>query len=98
MAEPDITQADWGAQATDRFVTLVDDVKAKTTGPLLKVIRALVYGVIILVVGLAAVVLLVVGLVRLVEVYLPGEIWATYLLLGVVFVLAGMFAWSKRTP
>ena len=42
-------------------------------------------------------VLAIVGLVRLVDNYLPGEVWATYLLLGAIFLLAGIILWARRT-
>jgi len=91
------TSADWGTQLTDSFVGLVDTVKTKTTGPALTVVRALVFGFLVLVVGIVALILLVAGLVRLVNSYLPGDVWATYLLIGTVFCVAGLFLWSKRT-
>lgn len=91
------TSTDWPADATDRFVSLVDTVRTKSTGPLLKALRAVVYGLVAAVVGLVVLFLLIIGTVRLVNAFLPGGVWATYLLLGVIFVIAGLFAWSKRT-
>ena len=87
---------DWGTQLTDLFVGFIDTVKAKTTGPVLMLVRALVFGFLILTVGVAALILFLVGLVRLINVYLPEEVWATYLLLGTIFTVAGLFLWSKR--
>ena len=99
MAEDVSTSApDWGANATDQFIGLIDNVKTKTTGPLLKVARAVVYGIVAAVMAVAILLLVVIGLVRLVNVLLPGDVWAAYLLLGVLFVLGGLFAWSRRTP
>ncbi len=92
------TTPDWGADATERFVTLVDNVKVKTTGPLLKVLRAVVYGIVAAVMGIMLLFLLVIGLIRLVNAYLPGDVWAAYLLLGTIFLIAGLFTWTKRTP
>ena len=43
---------DWGAQASTAFLDLVDNVRGKTTGPLLKAARAVVYGLVILVAAL----------------------------------------------
>ena len=87
---------DWSAQATDMVVNVVDSVKAKTTGPALTVVRALVYGVIVMFVGLAVLALFVIGLVRFVNSYLPGDVWATHLLLGSIFTIAGLVLWSRR--
>jgi hypothetical protein len=92
------TKPDWGLQATDTFVGLIDTVKTKTTGPLLKAVRALVYGLVIAVVGVVALIFTVIGLIRLINSYLPGDVWAAHLLLGGVFTLAGLVLWAKRTP
>jgi len=37
-----------------------------------------------------------IAMVRIVNQLLPGDVWTTYLLLGVFFALVGMFLWSKR--
>ena len=31
-------------------------------------------------------------------VVLTGEVWAAYLILGGIFVIAGAFVWSMRSP
>ena len=41
--------------------------------------------------------LVVIGLIRFVNAYLPGDVWAAYLLLGSIFLIAGLFTWTKRT-
>lgn len=89
---------DWGLKATDKIVSVVDSVKVKTTGPILKIARGVVYGLLAAVVALMVLVLLIVALVRFVNAYLPGDVWATYLLLGSIFSIGGLFLWSKRTP
>ena len=85
-------------QATDKLVDLVDKVRVNTTGRLITVARAIVYGLVILVVAIVALVLLVVGLVRLVDVLVPGQVWSAHLLLGVLFCIVGMVLWRMRTP
>ena len=92
----DAEHDDWGTQLAASFVDFIDTVKAKTTGPALILVRALVFGFLIFAVGVIALILFVVGLVRLINVYLPEEVWATYLLLGTIFTGAGLFLWSKR--
>ncbi len=89
---------DWSAQTTDSFIALIDSVKTKSTGPLLKAVRALVHGFLIMTIGLAALVLFIVGAIRLVNSYLPEDVWAAHLLLGTIFLLGGFFVWSKRRP
>ena len=40
--------------------------------------------------GSLALVVLVIALIRMLDVYLPGEVWSAYLLLGVVFSVLGL--------
>ena len=46
---------------------------------------------------LTAVLMLAIALFR-VLVVLTGEVWAAYLILGGIFVIAGAFVWSLRSP
>jgi hypothetical protein len=61
-----------------------------------------VYGTFAVIVGLAALVLGTIAAVRLIDNYLPdaafGEehVWATYLIIGLVFVVAGAVLWLRR--
>ena len=93
---PARTEPDLADQAADAVINLVDTVRSKTTGPVLTVARAVVYGLIGLFAGLVAAVLLAIALVRLIDVYLPGEVWSAHLLVGAVFTLAGFLVWTKR--
>lgn len=93
---------DWPAQAADTIVRVVGTVRDKTTGPALTVARGLVYGLLALVLATAALVLLAIGSVRLIDAYLPDAVfgethtWAAHLLVGLVFTGAGGWLWSKR--
>ena len=64
--------------------------------------RAVVYGTFAALVGLAALVLATIGAVRLIDNYLPDAVfgeehtWATYLIIGLVFVIAGVVLWARR--
>lgn len=87
---------DWAADTADAIERLVLSVRAKTVGPLEKASRALVYGVLALVVGIAAAVLFAVALVRLLDVVIPGTVWSAHALTGGIFCLAGLLAWRKR--
>jgi hypothetical protein len=88
--------ADWSEQAADTVVKVVDAVREKTTGPVLTVARAIVYGLIGFFAVVVALIVLVIALVRFIDVYLPGEVWSAYLLLGIVFTALGWFVWTKR--
>jgi len=89
---------DWSVQATDAFVSFIDSVKTKTTGPALTIVHALVHAFIIITVAIAVLTLLVIGSLRLVNAYLPGDVWAAHLLLGTLFSIIGFILWSKRRP
>jgi len=91
------TEPDWTDQVTDLVVGAVDSVRDKTTGPILMVARGLVYGVVALLVGLLALGLLTVAIVRALSL-LPGPQWTTYAVAGAVLCLGGLLAWSKRGP
>jgi hypothetical protein len=94
---------DWPTQAADTIERVVGSVRDKTTGPALTISRALVYGTFAVIVGLAALPLVVIVAVRLLDSYLPDAVfgethtWAAHLIVGLVFTIAGLFAWSRRT-
>jgi hypothetical protein len=93
---------DWTAQTADRIESVVEVVRDKTTIPVTKAARAVVYGLIAAVLGSLALVLVVIGLFRL-HVYLPFDeegrkVYATYFFLGAIFLLSGAFLWRKRAP
>lgn len=111
LGEPDntgrseaATGGDWAVGATDTIVRVVDSVRAKTTGPAITAARALVYGLLALLVGTGALVLVIIGAVRAIDVYLPDAVfgrhhtWAAHLLVGLAFSLLGLALWSKRHP
>jgi len=90
------TSADWTVQVADTIESVVGSVRDKTAVPLETVARALVYGILIAVLGTTALVLGVVILVRVLSYVL--EVWAVYTILGAIFTLTGMFLWRKRRP
>lgn len=94
---PPPPQADWPAQAADAIEKYVGVVREKTTGPALTASRAVVYGTFATIVGVAALVVLTIALVRFVDVWVPGDVWAAHLIVGAVFTLAGALAWARRT-
>jgi hypothetical protein len=93
---------DWAVQAADSVVNLVDSVRDKTTGPALTAVRAVVYGTFAGIIGLAAVVVFIIGAVRVLDVYLPeawfgdDHVWVVYLILGAAFSVAGGVSWRRR--
>jgi hypothetical protein len=98
-------QKDWTEQATDTVESLVLSVKEKTT-VLRTIARGIVYGLVITVAAILAMVMVIAGAVRIADVWLLGwagrvnghhRLWIAYLVLGMIFTLAGLFCWSRRT-
>jgi hypothetical protein len=88
--------ADWHLMATDKIVSTVDQVRVKSSGPAIKFARVAVFGLLGALLAIVAVILFLIGLVRLLNNVIPEDVWLVYLILGVVFSLAGAFLWSKR--
>ena len=81
---------DWTAQAASTIERVVTGIRDKTTVPLTTVARALVYGVLVAVMGITIVVCLTVALIRVVTVWVvDGEVWAAYLAVGGIFTIGG---------
>lgn len=94
---PEITSA-WPAKAADAVELVVDTIHDKAIRPVVLAGRALVFGLLILALGVLLAAVLSVGLVRLLDVYAFGHrVWASDALLGFVFTVAGLAAWSLRT-
>jgi hypothetical protein len=97
--------SDWPVQATDKIVRAVDTVRSNTSDRLVSVARWIVYGLLAAFMGLTALVLLAIGLVRLLIVYVENfrgvdaarAGWITEAGLGAIFVLSGMLVWRQRT-
>lgn len=92
------TGPDWTVQAADTIDNVVTTIRDKSVVPLTTVARAIVYGLIAGVLGIAALVLVTALLVRFLDVYLPfhvgtshaRSVWITDALIGGIFSLAGL--------
>jgi hypothetical protein len=84
-----------GADWVDTVVELLRD---KTVRPLTLATRAVVFGIIVFAAAVVTVVLLSISLIRLLTVYaFDGRVWLSDLVVGAVFVIAGIVAWSRRS-
>ncbi|MDQ2754734.1 MAG: hypothetical protein M3R71_04205 [Actinomycetota bacterium] len=93
---------DWTATVTNRIESVVGTVRDKTTVPITKVARIVVYGLVVAVMATVALVLTVIAVLRL-HVYLPfhpegRRVWVAYAVVGAIFALAGALCWRKRSP
>jgi tetrahydromethanopterin S-methyltransferase subunit F len=87
---------DWVVTVTDNIDRVVSSVRDKTTRPAIVVARGLVFGVLAGVAGIAAVVLLAIGLIRLLNNVVPGEVWISEAIVGSIFVLVGFILMRLR--
>lgn len=87
---------DWPVQVADRIESTVGSIRDRTAVPLDKAAHWMVYGLLASILGLAAAVLLAIGIVRVIDVYLPEEVWAAHAVTGGMFLLIGLFLWSRR--
>jgi vacuolar-type H+-ATPase subunit I/STV1 len=89
--------ADWTKDLLDRLDHYIDVVRSNTTDRLVKVARILVFGVIAVILGTMAGIVALIAVIRILDIVLPREVWLPYLVLGAIFLVAGLFLWSKKT-
>ena len=86
-----------------RIDSVVGTVRDKTTVPATTAARAVVYGLIVGVLGAAFGILTVIGLIRLLDVYLPfhpvgRRVWVVDAGASAIFLGGGAFLWRRRRP
>ncbi len=100
MPETDPPRPDWPTQAADTVVRYVDQIRSSTTDRAMTLAKGLVYGTFIVIIGMLLGILALLGAFRGVDrvrqLVVADSVWLTYVALGVVFVLAGQFLFSKR--
>ncbi|HYU38532.1 MAG TPA: hypothetical protein VEM59_01680 [Acidimicrobiia bacterium] len=89
--------SDWTTDAVDNIEKAVGAVRDKTVKPAQSLTRAIVFGLLTTFFIATALALFSIGAFRVVDVYVPTGVWATYLIFGGIFVLAGTFCWAQRT-
>ncbi|HEY5015137.1 MAG TPA: hypothetical protein VIK61_20795 [Acidimicrobiia bacterium] len=90
--------SDWTTEAVDTIEKVVGAVRERTVIPAHRATRMVVFGFLAVFCILAALVLLVFGAFRGGVLIAQGEVWAVWLVLGGIFVAAGLFFWAKRSP
>lgn len=93
----------WAATLSGLVIDTVDSVKTKATVKAVTALRLVVYGVVVLAAVVSALLLLLVGVVRIWDVYVPlapvgRRVWLGYVVLGGVFFAVGtwLLAGSQR--
>jgi hypothetical protein len=93
---PTVPTDDWPAQVADKIEQVVTTVRSQSTDRVVSIARLLVFGLLAAIMAVMAAVLGVAALVRALDELIPQEVWLTYLILGAIFTLAGLFLWSKK--
>jgi len=97
-----LTDPNWASETTDTLVSYIDLVRSKTTQNVVYAARAVVFGLIAVIVGSFALVILFVMLMRglqaLLELVTTWEraVYLSYLIVGSVFTIAGIVLFKKR--
>ena len=93
------TDGDFVDKALFQFDHVLDIVHDRVLRPILLAGRALAFGLIILFAGLFLVGALLIGLIRLIDVYcFAGREYLTYVSVGIISLVAGLIIWRKRRP
>lgn len=78
---------------------LLDVVHDKVLRPIILVGRLVAYGLIITMVAIVFIAVLLIGLVRLLNIYaFDGRVWLSYAVIGALSVIAGLIIWRRRRP
>src|SRR6202022_2918145 len=88
--------SDWTSEAADTVERVVTTVRDRTVVPVQSAARAVVYGLLAAFFVITALLLLAIMVFRLLSIALP--VWAAWLIVGGISVIAGGFCWSRRSP
>ncbi|HTU39865.1 MAG TPA: hypothetical protein VMF35_17845 [Acidimicrobiales bacterium] len=94
MAENDISDA-LSERALDAVDAVVASVNDKAIRPAVVAARSVVFGVVIAVIGITTLVLFCVGFIRVTTIA-GHRIWASYIVLGLIFTAIGAVLYARR--
>jgi predicted tellurium resistance membrane protein TerC len=90
--------SDWTTDAADAIENAVALVRERTVEPVHALTRVLVYGLLVALIMIPALVLLTIALFRMVEIATLGYTWIAWMALGGIFAGLGGLLWTRRTP
>ena len=96
MSDTPPNGGDWVTQVVSLVDRTVGTVRDKTTRPVAGVARALVWGLMAVLLGAVAVVLGLIAAHRLIVILTGGRAYLAHLLLGIILIAIGLFAMRKR--
>jgi hypothetical protein len=90
---------DWAALATAKVEGVVSLIRDRTVTPVLRIVRYAIFGLLAVCISGLLGVLLAVGAVRVLDNYLFHQrVWASYLVIGGIFAVIGLFLSRMRHP
>ena len=97
MSSEQSPREDWAAHLTEKVGQVVELIRDRTVRPVQTFVRAAIFGVLAFFVMIFVLVAFVIGLIRLLnnEVF-DQRVWASYLLVGGIFVVIGAFISRMR--
>lgn len=97
-----LTDPNWADEMTDTVVRTVEAVREKTTVPAIYAARGVVFGILAAFLGLVALFLFIIGLMRgiqsLLDIWVTQEraVYISYFIVGGLFSIAGFVLFRKR--
>jgi hypothetical protein len=98
-----LTDPNWAAEVTDQVTSLVGKVRDTATDKAIVAVRAIVFGLLGAILGIALLVLVIVGLTRGIQAAFdtflewPRAVYVSYFVVGGILTLAGLLMMGKRT-
>ena len=95
-------QDDWIVGATDSIIGYVDKARSLGTDNAVRALRGIVFGLVAIDIGIAAVIFTVVHLERMADAYLPigagvgHATWAAHLFICGILAILGFGLWASR--
>ncbi len=97
-----LTDPNWASEVTDQITSLVGTVRDKTTNNAIIAVRAIVFGLLGLILGLVLVTLLLIVLTRVIQAILSNwidwdtAVYVSYFIVGGLLTVTGAFFMTKR--
>lgn len=89
------TDPGWAGKQADTIVRIIDQLRLRTTRPLVLLARGLVFGLVAVAGGVTALLLLLIAATRALQAVIewpfshPTAVWVSYLVLGGLLLVAG---------
>lgn len=97
-----LTDPNWAADVTNQIADAIGKVRDRTTNNAIRVVRAVVFGLLGFFLGFVALVLLLIGATRafqsLLDIWFTWDraVYLSYFVVGGLLILFGLFLMSKR--